>query len=295
MDSFSWHFYLTTSPFWLVGAVALLGLLVGSFLNVLVFRLPIMMERDWQAQARDILNMPACSDEPVFNLSVPPSQCPHCGHGIRWWENIPLLSWLMLRGRCSACHQPIAKRYPLVELASALLSAVLAHHLGWGWPLVLMLVLTWGLLAMSLIDLDHQLLPDSLVLPLLWLGLIANSFGVFTSLPMAVWGAVAGYLSLWSVYWLFKLVTGKDGMGYGDFKLLALIGAWGGWTLLPLVVIIASVLGAVLGSLWLKKRGADRATPIPFGPFLAVAGWIALLWGDSLISSYLGVMGFRSF
>ena len=273
-----------------VALVALLGLLVGSFLNVLALRLPQMMFRDWRAQARELLHLPAV-DEPPLNLCQPASRCPHCGHPLRWWENVPLLSWIGLRGRCSACRHPISLRYPIVELLSALMSAVVALHWTELWPLGLMLVLTWGLLAMSVIDVDHQLLPDSLVLPLLWLGLIANAFGLFTSWQAAFWGAVAGYLSLWSVYWLFKLITGKEGMGHGDFKLLALLGAWGGWSVLPLVIVLASVLGALLGSLWLAWRGADRSTPIPFGPFLAVAGWVSLIWGEPLVSSYLGGFG----
>lgn len=286
---------LMESPLFLVAAVALLGLLVGSFLNVLVYRLPIMMQREWQMQARELLSLPEDPPEKSFNLFLPASQCPHCGHAIRCWENIPLLSWLALRGRCSACQQAISPRYPLVELLCGLLSAGLAWHFGMGWALLLMLPLTWGLLAMSLIDMDHHLLPDSLVLPLLWLGLIANSFGLFTSLEAALWGAVWGYLSLWSLYWVFRLLTGKEGMGYGDFKLLAMLGAWGGWQILPLTLLLSSLLGAVLGMLWLRLKGADRHSPIPFGPFLAVAGWIALLWGEAISSGYLGFAGIHSF
>jgi leader peptidase (prepilin peptidase) / N-methyltransferase len=286
---------LMESPLFLVAAVGLLGLLVGSFLNVLVYRLPIMMQREWQMQARELLSLPEEVPEKSFNLLLPASQCPHCGHAIRCWENIPLLSWLALRGRCSACQQAISPRYPLLELLCGLLSAGLAWHFGMGWALLLMLPLTWGLLAMSLIDMDHHLLPDSLVLPLLWLGLIANSFGLFTSLEAALWGAVWGYLSLWSLYWVFRLLTGKEGMGYGDFKLLAMLGAWGGWQILPLTLLLSSLLGALLGMLWLRLKGADRHSPIPFGPFLAVAGWIALLWGEAITSGYLGFAGIHSF
>ncbi len=269
----------------------ILGLLIGSFLNVVIHRLPIMMQRDWRAQAREFLELP---EEPAttFNLILPHSHCPHCNHEIRPWENIPLVSWLALRGKCSSCKASIGKRYPLVELACGLLSGYVAWHFGFTWQAGAMLLLTWGLLAMSMIDVDHQLLPDSLVLPLLWLGLLVNLFGLFTTLPDAVWGAVAGYLSLWSVYWLFKLVTGKEGMGYGDFKLLAMLGAWGGWQVLPLTILLSSVVGAVLGTIMLRVQKADSGTAIPFGPYLAIAGWVALLWGDRITSSYLQFAGF---
>ena len=272
--------------------VAVLGLLVGSFLNVLVYRLPKMMMRDWRSQAREVLEMPAEEQGETFNLLLPNSSCPHCGHEIRPWENIPLLSWLFLRGRCSSCQGPISKRYPLVELAGGVLAGVIAWQYGVSWDTLAMLVLTWGLLAMSLIDADHQILPDVLVLPLLWLGLILNSFGMFVSLTDAFWGAVIGYMSLWSIFWLFKLVTGKEGMGYGDFKLLALLGAWGGWQVLPLTILLSSVVGAVLGVIILRLQRNSYSNPIPFGPYLAVAGWIALIWGDAITSSYLQFAGF---
>jgi leader peptidase (prepilin peptidase)/N-methyltransferase len=269
-----------------------LGLLIGSFLNVVVYRLPKMMQRDWREQAREIVELPAEAPAETFNLVLPNSQCPHCAHEIKPWENIPVISYLFLRGKCSSCKAPISVRYPLVELSCGVLSAYIAWHFGFTWQAGAMLLLTWGLLAMSLIDVDHQLLPDSLVLPLLWLGLIANSFGLFTSLENAMWGAVAGYLSLWSVYWLFKLVTGKEGMGYGDFKLLAMLGAWGGWQVLPLTILLSSLVGAVLGLIMLRLRNAETSTPIPFGPYLAIAGWIALLWGDQITASYLQIAGF---
>jgi leader peptidase (prepilin peptidase)/N-methyltransferase len=271
----------------------LLGLVVGSFLNVVVYRLPKMMERDWRSQARDILELPAEPAGATFNLILPNSSCPHCAHEIRPWENVPLVSWLALRGKCSSCKAPISKRYPLVELACGLLSAYVAWHFGFTWQTLAVLFLTWGLLAMSLIDADHQLLPDSLVLPLLWLGLVVNSFGLFNSLENALWGAIGGYLSLWSVYWLFKLATGKEGMGYGDFKLLAMLGAWGGWQILPLTILLSSLVGAVLGVIMLRLRNAETSTPIPFGPYLAIAGWIALLWGDQITGSYLQFAGFK--
>ena len=271
----------------------LAGLLIGSFLNVVVYRLPKMLLRDWQAQAREILNLPTESDGQTFNLILPNSSCPHCAHEIKPWENIPIFSWLFLRGKCSACKTPISTRYPLVELTCGLLSAYVAWHFGFTWQTGSMLLLTWGLLAMSLIDADHQLLPDALVLPLLWLGLIVNQFGLFANPADALWGAIAGYLSLWSVYWLFKLITGKEGMGYGDFKLLAMLGAWGGWQILPLTILLSSLVGAVLGVIMLRLRNAETSTPIPFGPYLAIAGWIALLWGEQITASYLQIAGFK--
>ncbi len=272
---------------------SLLGLLVGSFLNVVIYRLPVMMQRDWRKQAREILELPEALEQGTVNLVLPNSCCPHCGHQIRPWENIPVLSYLFLRGKCAGCKAPISKRYPLVELACGLLSGYVAFHFGFGWQAAGMLLLTWGLLAMSMIDCDHQLLPDALVLPLLWLGLIGNQFGLFTSLEDALWGAIAGYLSLWSVYWLFKLLTGKEGMGYGDFKLLAMLGAWGGWQVLPLTILLSSLVGAVLGVIMLRLRNQETSTPIPFGPYLAIAGWIALLWGDQITATYLQFAGFR--
>ena len=289
---FTFH-SLASTPLAFVLCVTLLGLLVGSFLNVVIHRLPRMMERDWQQQARETLGLPEGEKRPTYNLVLPNSQCPHCAHEIKPWENIPVASWLALGGKCSSCKAPISKRYPLVELACGVLSAFIAWHYGFGWQAGAMLLLTWGLLAMSMIDVDHQLLPDALVLPLLWLGLIVNHFGLFTSLGDALWGAVFGYLSLWSVYWLFKLITGKEGMGYGDFKLLAMLGAWGGWQVLPLTILFSSLVGAVLGVIMLHLRNAETSTPIPFGPYLAIAGWIALLWGDQITATYLQFAGFR--
>ena len=284
--------FLASTPLAFALCALILGLLVGSFLNVVIHRLPKMLERDWQAQAREILKLPAEPLGETYNLVLPHSGCPHCGHRIRAWENIPVASYLLLRGRCSGCKAPISCRYPLVELASGVLCGFIGWHFGFGWQAAAMLVLTWGLLAASLIDADHQILPDAIVLPLLWLGLIVN--GVFSFVPLAdaLWGAVAGYLSLWLVFWLFKLLTKKEGMGYGDFKLLALIGAWGGWQVLPLTLLLSSLVGAVLGLIILRLRGAQRSTPIPFGPYLAVAGWIALLWGDQITASYLQFAGF---
>ncbi|MEB0090956.1 A24 family peptidase [Pseudomonas sp. CCI4.2] len=284
---------LASSPLAFVICTFVLGLLVGSFLNVVIYRLPIMLDRDWKSQSREMLSLPAEPEPDTFNLMLPHSRCPHCAHKIRAWENLPVISYLFLGGKCSGCKAPISKRYPIVELACGLLSAFIAWHFGFGWQAAAMLVLVWGLLAMSLIDADHQLLPDALVLPLLWLGLIVNTFGLFTNLHDALWGAVAGYMSLWLVFWTFKLVTGKEGMGYGDFKLLAMLGAWGGWQILPLTILLASLVGAVLGLIMLRLRNASTSTPIPFGPYLAIAGWIALLWGGQITASYMQFAGFR--
>jgi len=284
---------LASSPLAFVLCTLVLGLLVGSFLNVVIYRLPKMMLRDWKIQAREVLELPPEPEAETFNLILPHSRCPHCSHRIRAWENLPVVSYLFLGGKCSSCKAPISKRYPLVELTCGVLSAFVAWHFGFGWQAGAVLVLSWGLLSMSLIDADHQLLPDAIVLPLLWLGLIVNAFGLFTTLTDALWGAVAGYLVLWAVFWVFKLLTGKDGMGYGDFKLLAMLGAWGGWQILPLTIMLSSIVGAVLGLILLRLRNVQTSTPIPFGPYLAIAGWIALLWGAQITTSYLQIAGFR--
>jgi len=270
----------------------LLGMIVGSFLNVVVYRLPKMLLRDWQNQAREVLGLPVEAQPVPFNLMLPRSRCPHCGHAIRSWENIPVLSYLFLGGKCSNCKAHISLRYPLVELSAGLISALVVWHFGLNWQAAAMLLLSWGLLAMSLIDADHQLLPDILVLPLLWLGLLLNSQGLFVPLPDALWGAALGYLSLWSIYWLFKLITGKEGMGYGDFKLLAMLGAWGGWQVLPMTVLLSSLVGAILGTICLRLRRQDSNTSLPFGPYLALAGWLALLFGEQITAQYLELFSF---
>lgn len=283
-----------------IALASLLGLLAGSFINVVVYRLPKMLQADWQQQAKVILAeaQPAVaarpepdSTSPRFNLLVPRSACPRCQHVIKPWENIPLLSWLALKGKCSGCQQIISKRYPLVELASGILSAVVAWRFGFGLPAMAILLLTWGLLTMSLIDADHQLLPDILVLPLLWLGLLLNTQSMFVSLSDAVLGVAIGYLSLWSIYWLFKLIMGKEGMGYGDFKLLAMLGAWGGWQVLLLTILLSSLVGAILGIIILRLQKEGIEKPISYGPYLAVAGWIALLWGNQITQAYLEFAG----
>lgn len=278
-----------TAPLLFVASVAVLGLVVGSFLNVVIHRLPRMMERAWQAQCAE-LRGETMPEQPPYNLLLPRSSCPHCGHLIAASENIPLLSYLWQRGRCKACGGIISPRYPLVELSSALLAAGAAWHFGPGWPLAGALIFVWVMLALAMIDFDTQLLPDDLTLPLLWLGLLLNTAQTYTTLGSAVIGAAAGYLLLWSVYWLFKLFTGKEGMGYGDFKLLAAIGAWLGWQMLPLVILLSSLVGAVVGIALILFFRHGRQVPIPFGPYLAGGGIIALFWGDSLNRQYLQLL-----
>lgn len=281
---------LQTSPLWLTLSCGLVGLLVGSFLNVVAHRLPRMMEQEWRGQCLELLageiEAPDRERE-TLSLISPRSRCPECGQTIRALDNIPLLSWLLLRGRCRHCGSRISLRYPAVEGLTGLLSAFLAWHFGWGWELAGALLFTWYLIPLTLIDLEHQLLPDQLTLSLLWAGLLASLVPVFIDSPAAIMGAVAGYLVLWSVYQLFRILTGKEGMGYGDFKLLAAMGAWMGWKMLPLIVLLSSFVGAVVGIALILFRGRDRQTPIPFGPYLAVAGWIALLWGERIVDAWL--------
>jgi leader peptidase (prepilin peptidase)/N-methyltransferase len=265
-------------PAFLVTAAALLGLVVGSFLNVVIHRMPRMMERDeanYIAELRgDPLPYPG-----RYNLMVPRSACPHCGHAIAPWENVPVLGYLFLRGRCAACKAPISMRYPLVELACGVLSALVAWRFGAGGQALAALVLVWALLALTMIDADTQLLPDQITLPLLWIGLLLNLAGVFVALPDAVIGAVAGYLVLWTAYWLFRLLRGKEGMGFGDFKLMAALGAWFGWQALPALVLLSSVAGVLFGLANIALRRQERDTPFPFGPFIALAGVVVLLFG----------------
>jgi leader peptidase (prepilin peptidase) / N-methyltransferase len=269
-----------------IAAALLFGLAVGSFLNVVIHRLPRMMEADWAAQCAELRNEEFL-EQPRYNLAVPRSACPHCGHSITAAENIPVLSWLALRGKCSACKAPISARYPIVEAATALLWGACVWRFGATAQALGAIFFVSCLLVLALIDFDTTLLPDDITLPLLWAGLLANLFGLYTGLSSAVVGAMAGYLSLWSVYWGFKLLTGKEGMGYGDFKLLAAMGAWLGWKMLPLLVLLSSLVGAVVGIalMVLAKRGKD--VPIPFGPYLAAAGVIALFWGETLNRLYL--------
>ncbi|HHQ4489385.1 TPA: prepilin peptidase [Aeromonas hydrophila] len=275
-------------PWLYFSLVFLFSLMIGSFLNVVIHRLPIMLEREWQAEYLGYFNPEAQpQQEERYNLMVPRSACPHCGHAITAMENIPLLSWLWLKGRCRECQAPISARYPLVELLTALLSLVVAATFAPGWGLLAALLLTWVLVALTFIDLDKMLLPDQLTLPLLWGGLLFNLAGGFAPLADAVIGAMAGYLVLWSLYWAFKLLTGKEGMGYGDFKLLAALGAWLGWQALPIVLLFSSLVGAFIGIGLILLRNHHQNKPIPFGPYLAIAGWIALLWGDTITRWYL--------
>jgi leader peptidase (prepilin peptidase)/N-methyltransferase len=294
----------SSSPAFFAGSIFLIGLIVGSFLNVVIYRLPIILEREWRSQAADVLSAgTAVTAEPAqapFSLSTPRSACPKCKAPITAWQNIPVVSWLMLRGRCAACKTKISARYPLVELATGVLSAWVAWHFGFGVPAACALLITWSLIALTGIDIDHQLLPDNITLPLMWAGLVAAvAIGptVGSALPVspkdAVMGATAGYLSLWLVFHAFKLVTGKEGMGYGDFKLFAALGAWLGWKLLPLVIILSAATGAVLGVLMIALRGRDRSAPMPFGPYLAAAGWLAMMYGDSLVNGYLRLSGLK--
>jgi leader peptidase (prepilin peptidase)/N-methyltransferase len=277
---------LLTEPALFTGLVFLFSLLIGSFLNVVIHRLPKIMETDWHAQCAE-LRGEVMPDAPHYSLSLPRSACPKCGHQITALENIPLVSWLWLKGRCSACSSPISARYPLVELLTALLSAAAAWKWGVSVQTLGALLLVWTLIALAFIDLDTTLLPDSLTLPLLWLGLLFNLGSCFTSLQDAVIGAMVGYLVLWSVYWLFKLVTGKEGMGYGDFKLLAALGAWLGWPLLPVTLLLSSVVGAGIGVAMIVFVKHDRRVPIPFGPYLAGGGLVALFFGTDLTQAYL--------
>ncbi|TXH74786.1 MAG: prepilin peptidase [Lysobacteraceae bacterium] len=268
-----------------------LGLLVGSFLNVVILRLPRRLEWEWKRDSREVLGQAELYDPPPPGSVVERSHCPHCGHQLSWYENIPVFSWLALRGRCRSCKTPISIQYPLVELLTMLLVTACVWRFGFGWQGFGASVLTCFLIAMSGIDLRTQLLPDQLTLPLLWLGLIASVDNLFIPAKAAIAGAVLGYLSLWLVWWVFKQLTGKEGMGHGDFKLLAALGAWAGYQSLLPIVLLSSLVGAVIGSIWLAYKGRDRATPIPFGPFLAIAGWIAFLWGDRIIGAYLRLTG----
>lgn len=271
----------------------LLGLLVGSFLNVVIHRLPKMMEREWLEDIELRVNgaLPEPQGEAIYNLAFPPSHCPGCNAPIRPWQNIPVISYLLLRGRCAQCRTAISARYPIIEAVTGLLAAFAAWHFGYGAQLLAVLFFLWALLALTMIDVDHQLLPDQISLPLLWLGLLCNSQHLFVPLQDAVYGAVAGYLVLWSVYHIFKLVTGKEGIGFGDFKLLAALGAWMGWQMLPVIILLSSLVGAVVGSLLLIAQRKGTSTPIPFGPYLAGAGVIALFWGKLLVDNYLQFAG----
>jgi len=291
---------LQLTPWLYYSVIFVVGLLVGSFLNVVIYRLPIMLKRQWR---RDCIQYLEESRDPAlatgaredhqatFTLSTPRSRCPHCHHLIRAWENIPLLSYSILRGKCHACGQPISLRYPFIELLSAVLVTLVAWKLGLTPQAGLAIILTWALLALTFIDLDHQYLPDNITLPFLWLGLLAGLYGVFADITSTVWGAALGYLVLWTIYIVFKKLTGKEGMGFGDFKLLAMLGAWLGWQKLPAIIFMSSLVGAIVGISLILLRRHQRGVPIPFGPYLAAAGWIVLLWGDDINRAYLHWVG----
>jgi leader peptidase (prepilin peptidase) / N-methyltransferase len=294
------------SPALFAGSVAIIGLVVGSFLNVVIYRLPIILEREWRAQATELLPsvetqtaVVAIESPTRLTLSTPRSACPVCKAPITAWQNIPVISWMFLRGRCAACSTKISARYPLVELTTAFLSGWVAWHFSFGASAACALLVTWFLIALTGIDIDHQLLPDNLTLPLVWSGLLTavligpSGSDIPVSARDAIIGAAAGYLSLWLVFHAFRLVTGKEGMGYGDFKLFAALGAWLGWKMLPLIILLSAGTGAVIGVTLILVRSRDRATPMPFGPFLAIAGWIAMMYGDSLVGAYLRLSGLR--
>ena len=285
----------TESPATFIAVVFALALVIGSFLNVVIYRLPIMMQLDWREQCEELMKEPAPEvPEGRFNLIVPRSRCPSCGAAISAWQNIPVLSYLLLGAQCANCRTSISVRYPLVEIMTAMLAGLCAWHFGLGWEALAAIGLTFALVPISLIDADHQLIPDAIVYPLLWAGLllslanpVVGADTLFIAPGDAIIGALAGYLSLWSVYWLFKLITGKEGMGYGDFKLLAALGAWLGWQALPTIILMSAIVGAVIGVGMIVFRGRDRQVPIPYGPYLAAAGWITMLWGETIKNTYL--------
>ena len=294
------------SPWLFITLSFIFAATIGSFLNVVIHRFPVMMKREWQQECNqylqeyhaeivtkigiDKLNTPIDSFPEKYNLVVPGSACPKCKTSIKPWHNLPVFGWLMLKGKCAACHAPISARYPIIEFITGLLVATLAWHFGPSWQFVFASILTFVLVALTGIDLDEMLLPDQMTLPLLWLGLIINLNHTFASPTDAIIGAAAGYLSLWSIFWLFKILTGKEGMGYGDFKLLAVFGAWLGWQMLPLVILLSSLVGALVGITMIVSKRLKQGNPIPFGPYIAAAGWIALLFGQQIVDWYLSTL-----
>ncbi len=276
-----WLFYTT---------IGFVGLSVGSFLNVVIYRLPIMLENEWRSDCNDFLQLQADKKpaEP-FNLAKPDSSCPHCQHKIRAWENIPVISYLFLRGKCASCKAPISAQYPIIEAITGILSILIAYRFGVTAETLFGLLFTWALITLTLIDAKTQLLPDNITLPLMWLGILVNTSSLYTDLSSAVFGAIIGYLILWSIYITFKLVTGKEGMGHGDFKLLAALGAWMGWMMLPQIILLSSLVGATVGISMIVFRKHDKSTPIPFGPYLATAGWIAFIWGAQINQVWLHI------
>ncbi|ENU90763.1 hypothetical protein F971_03686 [Acinetobacter vivianii] len=279
--------YFIENPTALYLAVGLFSLCIGSFLNVVIFRTPKMMEQEWHQECQILLDPEQpIIDQSKLTLSQPASTCPKCDSAIRWYQNIPVISWLALRGKCGTCQNPISIRYPFIELLTMLCSLVVVAVFGPTLKMLFGLVLTWVLITLTFIDFDTQLLPDRFTLPLAALGLGINSYAIYTSASLAIWGYIIGFLCLWIVYYIFKLITGKEGMGYGDFKLLAALGAWMGPMLLPLIVLLSSMVGAIIGIILMKMRGENQ--PFAFGPYIAIAGWIAFLWGDQIMKVYLG-------
>jgi leader peptidase (prepilin peptidase)/N-methyltransferase len=274
-----------------LGTLFVVGAVVGSFLNVVIYRLPVMMQREWRHDCLEFLEQPAAPEEEKFNLNTPRSRCGNCGHQITALENVPMISYLVLGGKCSDCKARISLQYPLVELFTAIISVVVGWHFGVSLQALAALFLSWCLIAASGIDIGHKLLPDSITLPLLWLGILLSLFDVFIGLEASVVGAMAGYMSLWIVFMLFKVVTGKEGMGFGDFKLLAMLGAWLGWKPLYVVILTSSLVGATVGIAMIALGKTERSTQIPFGPYLAAAGWITLIWGNELMRFYTSLFG----
>ena len=278
-------------PSFYFGLVLILGLLVGSFLNVVIYRLPVMMQRSWQSECAESFPDAGIEvDESAFNLVLPRSRCPECKHLIGSLENIPLISWLIQKGRCKHCDCKISARYPSIELLTGVMSLAVAYVVPFGWPVLFALIFTWALISLTFIDFDTMLLPDQITLPLMWLGILVNISSTFVSLEESVIGAVIGYLSLWSIYWAFKLLTGKEGMGYGDFKLLAALGAWFGWQALPLIILLSSFAGAIIGIAVLRASKDKQSRPLPFGPYLAIAGWVYLVYGVQLTALYYALV-----
>lgn len=292
MDTFA-----NIDPMLFTIAAVIFGMVFGSFINVVIYRLPIMLEQQWRSQCRELLDEDSASsteagEEPVsFNLMSPPSSCTSCETPIKPWHNIPVIGWLMLRGRCAACGAPISMQYPLVEAIGGIMAGIVAYILGPGVEAIAAMAFSWALLTLSVIDLREQLLPDLITIPLMWVGLLLSLFGVFVEVHSALIGAISGYMSLWLIYWIFRLATGKEGLGYGDFKIFAALGAWMGWQALPVIIVMSSVVGAVLGLTLLSTGLQKRGQRMPFGPFLATAGWITLLWSDQIIHYYYALFG----
>ncbi|MBS0290578.1 MAG: prepilin peptidase [Proteobacteria bacterium] len=292
-----WAIFFNASLGSFLICVGVLGLIVGSFLNVVILRLPKMLHRQWTTQCYEFMHdkltsLPTPEPLPPLTLLTPRSHCPHCQHQIKFWQNIPVFSFIFLRGKCIACHHPISWRYPLIEIVTMLSSVICAYYFGFSWQTAAALILTWTLITLSAIDYDHQLLPDDITLPALWLGLIFNLRSLFTHINDAVLGTIIGYLFLWSLYWLFKIITHKEGMGYGDFKLLAMLGAWLGWQALPGIVLFSSVVGAIIGIMLILLKRHQRTAALPFGPFIALGGWIMLIWGNKINTLYLNFAGY---